>query len=112
MTRRPSRLYTLLPVVFAVTLAACEAKKSENPLSPSVAGPIAGVDITAPKLLEPAQGFKFKENQQPIKLVIENSSTSGVRPISYIFEVASDADFSNKMFARSGVAPGEGGRTD
>src|SRR5688572_21346097 len=95
----------------AVALAACEAKKSSNPLSPSVAGPIPGVEITAPKLLEPAQGFKFKENQQPIKLVIENSSTSGVRPISYIFEVASDGDFSNKMFARNGVAPGEGGRT-
>src|SRR5688500_4216595 len=108
MTRRPSRLYTLLPVVFAVTLAACEAKKSENPLSPSVAGPIAGVDISAPRLLEPTQGFKFKENQQPIKLVIENSVTTGVRPVSYIFEVSSDADFNNKVFARSGVAPGEG----
>lgn len=90
---------------------ACEAKKSSNPLSPSVAGPIAGVEITQPKLLEPQQGFKFKENQQPIKLLIENSSTTGVRPITYVFEVASDSGFANKVFARSGVTPGEGGRT-
>lgn len=91
-----------------LTLAACEAKKSSNPLSPSIAGPIAGVEISAPILLEPAQGFKFKENQQPIKLVIENSRTNGVRPVTYTFEVASDSDFNTKVFARSGVAPGDG----
>jgi hypothetical protein len=69
------------------------------------------VEITAPKLLEPAQGFKFKESQQPIKLLIENSSSSGVRPISYAFEVSTDNSFSSKVFARAGVPPGEGGRT-
>ena len=41
-------------------LAGCEAQKSSNPLSPSVAGPIPGVNITAPKLVEPAQGFKVQ----------------------------------------------------
>ena len=90
---------------------ACEAEKSSNPLSPAVAGPIPGVNISAPRLLEPAQGFKFRENQQPIKLVIENSNTNGVRPITYIFEVAADSGFATKVFARSGVMPGEGGRT-
>ena len=89
----------------------CEAKKSSNPLSPSVAGPIPGVEITAPKLLEPAQGFKFKEAQQPIDLLIENASTNGVRPLSYTFEVATDTNFGTKVFARSSVPPGEGGRT-
>src|SRR5919201_6297279 len=64
-----------------VGLSACEAKKSSNPLSPSVAGPIPGVQITAPKLLEPAQGFKLKESQQPIRLLIENASSTGVRPL-------------------------------
>ena len=86
------------------------AEKRE-PSLPSVAGPIPGVDISAPRLLEPAQGFKFKENQQPIKLVIENSNTNGVRPITYIFEMAADSGFATKVFARSGVVPGEDGRT-
>jgi hypothetical protein len=100
-----------LSAVFLLVLVGCEASKSSNPLSPAVAGPIAGVNITEPKLLEPTQGFKFKESQQPIKLVVENAATNGVRTLSYAFEVSSDADFTNKVYARSGVPPGEGGRT-
>ena len=96
---------------FAVLLAGCEAKKSETPLSPSVAGPIAGVSITAPKLVEPAQGFKYKESQQPIKLIVENATTTGVRPITYMFEVATDSGFTTKVYARSGVPPGDNNRT-
>lgn len=108
---RLTHLSRLAAVVAVALTTACEAKKSSNPLSPTVAGPIPGVEITAPKLLEPAQGFKFKESQQPIKLLIENAATTGVRPISYVFEVGSDDAFATKVFARSGVAPGEGGRT-
>src|SRR4051812_25715937 len=100
-----------LPAVLLLSLLACEAQKSSNPLSPSVAGPIPGVQITPPKLLEPAQGFKYKESQQPIKLVVENATSNGVRPVSYMFEVATDQDFNSKVFARAGVAPGDGGRT-
>jgi hypothetical protein len=101
----------LLPAVLSFALAGCEAQKSSNPLSPSVAGPIAGVNITPPKLVEPGQGFKYKESQQPIRLVIENATSSGVRPVSYMFEVASDAEFTSKVFARNGVPGGDGGRT-
>jgi len=108
MTRSPSKLQVLLPAAMLVTLAACQAKKSENPLSPSVAGPIPGVEISAPRLLEPSQGFKFKENQQPIKLVVENSVTTGVRKLLYYFEVSSDQGFANKVYARGGVPEGDG----
>ena len=76
-----------------------------------MAGPIAGVEITAPRLLEPASGTKIKESQQPITLLVENSSSNGVRPVAYIFEVATDATFGTKMYARSGVLPGSDGRT-
>jgi len=100
-----------LCAVLTFALAGCEAKKSSNPLSPSVAGPIPGVNITAPKLVEPAQGFKYKESQQPIKLVIENATSNGVRPVTYMFEVATDVDFNSKVYARSGVPAGESGRT-
>ncbi len=99
------------PAALLLALAGCEAKKSSNPLSPAVAGPIAGVTISAPKLLEPAQGFKVKESQQPLKLIIENSTTTGVRPVAYSFEIATDADFQTKVYARSGVPQGDGGRT-
>jgi hypothetical protein len=96
-------------LAFALVLAgACEAEKSSSPLSPSVAGPIAGVEITAPRLLEPSQGIKIRDSQQPIRLVIENASSTGVRPLSYMFEVASDSAFTTKVFSRSGVQPGQG----
>ena len=73
-SQRMAALCTTLSVV----LAGCEAQKSETPLSPSVAGPIAGVNISPPKLIEPVQGFKIKESAQPIKLIIENAASNGV----------------------------------
>jgi hypothetical protein len=94
---------------FAAT--ACEATKSSNPLTPTVAGPIPGVDITPPKILEPASGTKIAVDKQPITLMIENASSTGVRPLNYTFEIATDAAFANKVFSRDSVAPGDNGRT-
>ena len=111
MTRSHRHYPAALAAALLVTLVACEAKKSSNPLSPTVAGPIAGVEISAPQLIQPAQGFKFRESQLPVKLIIENSSTNGVRPVTYTFEVATDSAFGNKVFSRGGIAPGDGNRT-
>lgn len=106
-----SRLVRLACALSLIALAGCEAQKSSNPTAPSVAGPIPGVNISAPALLEPAQGFKFKENEQPIRLVVQNATTSGVRALNYTFEVAADSGFGTKVFSRSGVAPGDGKTT-
>jgi hypothetical protein len=111
MTRTKFSPAAAVAVGLLFTLAGCEAKKSETPLSPSVAGPIPGVEITAPRLLEPSMGAKFKDSQQPIKLMVENSSTNGVRPLAYTFEVASDANFTSKVFGRGTVPPGGDGKT-
>src|SRR5262245_8975744 len=94
-----------------LSLGACQTSKSENPTAPTVAGPIAGVTISAPVLLEPSQGFKFKENEQPIRLVVQNATTNGARPLSYAFEVATDSGFTAKVFSRAGVAPGGDNKT-
>ena len=83
-----ARLGTCALVVLA--LAGCESSKSANPLSPTVAGPIPGVNITAPKPLEPGQGWQVQADKQPITLLLENASSNGVRPLSYLFEIASD----------------------
>ncbi|HET7620021.1 MAG TPA: hypothetical protein VF159_13065 [Gemmatimonadaceae bacterium] len=101
----------LVPMVLAVAVAGCEAEKSANPLSPTVAGPIPGVNITAPTLIQPSQGFKYKDSEQPIKLVVQNATSNGVRPLYYTFEVATDKSFSKKLFSRTHVAPGANGRT-
>lgn len=109
MSRRLVSAVSIVIVAFAA--AACETSKSSNPLSPSVAGPIPGVNISAPKALEPGGGQKVAVDQQPLTLMIENASTSGVRPLNYLFEVATDADFTNKVFSRDGISQGDGGRT-
>ena len=96
------------PIVLLAAVAGCGVEKSKNPLSPSVAGPIAGVEISAPRPVEPAPGSKLKASQQPIRLMVENANSNGVRPLSYTFEVASDSSFQTQVYARSKVTPGSG----
>jgi hypothetical protein len=101
----------LLAAAFVVTgaLAGC-TKKSENPLSPSVAGPIAGVSITAPKLLEP-------QNQQTltagtaVTLLFESATTTGERPITQEIQVALDPEFTQRVHSADKLPPGQNGRT-
>jgi hypothetical protein len=104
-------MYGIGVAVALLATVACESVKSSNPLTPTVAGPIPGVDISAPKLLEPQNGTKIEIDKQPITLLIENASSTGVRPLNYTFEIATDAGFANKVFSREAVTPGENGRT-
>lgn len=106
-----SRFFTVACGLSLLALAGCQTSKSSTPTAPTVAGPIPGVNISAPALLEPAQGFKFKESEQPIRLVIQNATSNGVRPLTYTFEVAADTNFSSKVFSRAGVTPGDGRTT-
>jgi hypothetical protein len=106
MFREPVSAIVTLAALIAVT--GCDASKSANPLSATVAGPIPGVNITAPTPMQPSSGLRVAVDQQPVKLVVQNAATSGVRPLSYSFEVATDADFTNKVFSRNGISPGDG----
>jgi hypothetical protein len=94
-----------------LSLGACQTSKSSTPTAPTVAGPIPGVNISAPVLLEPSQGFKFKESEQPIRLVVQNATTNGQRPLTYTFEVSSDSGFASKVFSRSNIPPGGDNKT-
>jgi hypothetical protein len=102
-------LWTL--VLLPLVAAACETSKSANPLSPSVAGPIPGVEITAPKPLAPQQNASVKSDQQPLTLTVENASSTGQRPLNYRVEVAADAGFSTMVYSKDGITPGGNGRT-
>jgi hypothetical protein len=95
----------------AVVLTACQTSKSSNPLSPSVAGPIPGIEISAPKMLDPTSGTKISVEKQPVTLLIENSGSNGPRPLSYSFDIATDTGFANLVFSQANVAQGDGGRT-
>ena len=104
---------TVLSSILAATLAVsgCESTKSSNPLSPTVAGPLPGVNITPPRLLEPGQGWTVETAKQPITLLIENASSNGPRPLFYEFDVAADSGFTNKVFTQTNVPQGPNGRT-
>lgn len=94
----------------AVAMTACAASKSSNPLSPSVAGPIPGINISAPRLVTPV-GAKIAVDGQPVTLTVGNANSNGVRPLTYSFEVATDVNFASKVFTRDAIAPGDNGQT-
>jgi hypothetical protein len=106
-----TRLALLLIPAAAFAAAGCEATKSANPTSPSVAGAIAGVNISAPSPVSPMQGTTIPAKNQPVTLTVQNATTNGQRPITYRFEVAADADFNTKVAGREGIAPGSDGKT-
>jgi hypothetical protein len=99
----------LLSCVVAAT--GCGVTKSADPLSPTVAGPIPGVEISAPKIIEPPNGMQVPVDKQPLTLLIENASSNGPRPLSYAFEIAIDSNFNNKVFTRGSITPTDGART-
>jgi hypothetical protein len=103
-------LVSICAVGLAALVAACSAEKSRNPLSPTVAGPIPGVAITAPTPLEPVHGSSIVSTAQPAKVLFENASTNGERPIWHIVEVAKDTAFSQLAFTSEKVSPGPNGR--
>ncbi|MCU1385689.1 MAG: hypothetical protein JWL71_4386 [Acidobacteria bacterium] len=108
MSRTPAILGVLLT---AVSLTACSASKSATPLSPTVAGPIPGIEISTPKMLEPSSGTKISVEKQPVTLLVENAGSNGPRPLNYSFDIATDTGFANLVFSREGIPQGDGGRT-
>lgn len=102
---------TVGAVVVVLSLAGCEAAKSANPTAPSIAGPIPGVSITAPKPLEPGAGTTLTFAGEPPTLLIENAGSSGVRALWLQVEVSTDAGFQQVVHSADRLTPGEGGRT-
>ena len=99
-------------VPFLVLTGACVGtSKSSNPLSPAIAGPIAGVGISAPVVVAPAVDAMINTNTQPITLEVGNAETNGVRPLTYRFEIASDPAFTNAVYTKESVPQNPSGRT-
>src|ERR1700681_4960628 len=105
------RFAPMFVVAGTLGLAACGFSKSSNPLSPSVAGPIPGVNISAPRIMQPISSAKIAVDQQPVTLTITNATTNGVRPLTYLFEIAADSNFTNKVFTRENIPPGDNSQT-
>jgi hypothetical protein len=91
--------------------AACETAKSANPLSPAIAGPIEGVNLTQPKGLEPLPNQQIKDKDQPFTVIIENPSSDSPRPFVLRMQIATDINFASVVWTRDGIEPGANGRT-
>jgi hypothetical protein len=105
----PMRWLTILTA--SLCLAGCETAKSANPTAPSVAGPIPGVNITAPRALEPSAGSTLVFSGEPPTLLIENAGSSGVRTIWLQLEVGTDSNFQQLVHQADQIALGANGRT-
>jgi len=72
---RSGRL-ALCAFLAGIAASGCTSSKSSNPLSPTVAGPLPGVEITAPKPVNPTGGTRVTAEQQPVTLKVEKPKES------------------------------------
>ena len=87
------RMYLLGVFIGLLSLSGCETEKSRNPLSPSIAGPIKGVEISPPALVSPTAGTLIAVDDQPIRVAFANGVSSGERVVLHHLRVARDAGF-------------------
>jgi hypothetical protein len=105
-------------LTLALAAAACE---KSSPATPSdvdataqparVTDATTGISLTAPVPVTPTNNQQFRNAEQPVTLVVRNAVTTGATALTYSFEVASDANFANRVFSRDNVAEGGGGQT-
>src|SRR5258708_23493753 len=65
---------------------------------------LSGVTLTSPTPSAPSDGQVFKFTDQPLTLTVKNAVSTGSAPLTYSFQVASDAAFANAVFTQAGVA--------
>jgi hypothetical protein len=70
-----------------------------------------GITITTPVMVSPTVNQQFKFADQPLTLTVKNAAQTGSSPLTYSFEVATDAAFANKVYSKDGVTEGSGGQT-
>lgn len=98
-------------IAFTVFVASCVgASKSADPLAPTVAGPLPGVNMNAPLPMTPVS-TSVAVDAQPVTLTVSNGVTNSQRTVTYLFEVATDSAFANKVFSQGGITPGTSGQT-
>ena len=61
--------------------------------------------------VSPAQGTQISDLAQPVTLVVQNATTTGKNPLTYVFEVATDSAFANRVYSKQGIAAGTSGQT-
>jgi hypothetical protein len=107
------RLRWLPLFLLPLTLVGCEqfVEKSSNPLSPTVAGPMAGISIEVPGQISPGADSKVDDKDQPLALLIENPYTNTERTVVLGVQVSTEPSFENIAYSREGIGLGADGKT-
>src|SRR5688572_28369793 len=100
MTKLCVRLAVLPLLVWAACVGSSEGS---NPFSPGEAGPIPGVGISATTVVAPPIEARLNATTPAITFQVGNAETTGVRPLTYRVEIATDPGFSNRVFAKDGI---------
>ena len=95
---------SVLVLALAAGLSGCETERSLNPLSPSIAGPIAGVTISSPTAVAPRGGLLIKVGDQPIQLSFSRAISNSERPFWYEVQVSRDTAFADVAHRADEVA--------
>jgi hypothetical protein len=100
-----------LTVASAVALAAAGCG-SGSPAQPSsaIVGSV-GTSFAAAHPISPLEHANVTFASQPVVIAISNGVATGASAVTYIFEVATDSAFANKVFTKEGVVAESGAVT-
>src|SRR3954463_9761688 len=104
----------LLVVTTACTKSS-PARPTETSAAPAgeavTSASVNGITLTTPQITAPTAGQRYRFAEQPLTFTVKNAVSTGATPLTYTFQVASDANFTQIAYAKDGVAEGSGGST-
>jgi hypothetical protein len=96
------------PAVLAAALATLCAACSSSTTQPSGGGTAS---VTTPAAVLPSASAQIKNADQPVTLVVQNAVVTQSSGTTYLFEVATDPAFANKVQTKDNVAESTSGQT-
>jgi hypothetical protein len=96
-------------LVLSLCASSIVACKKSTPTSPSGGG--TTVTVTGVEQVSPAANASIPNSSQPVSLTVKNATVTGGAAPTYVFEVATDAAFANKIVTRTGISEGTSGQT-
>ncbi|HEV3060306.1 MAG TPA: hypothetical protein VGY48_18835 [Vicinamibacterales bacterium] len=105
-------------LILAAMAAGCTTSSPTRPADAGASTQVSaindaktGITLTTPQPVTPTAGQRLKFADQPLTLTVKNGVTTGSTPLTYSFQVASDAAFATVVYSKDGVAQGSGGQT-
>ena len=102
-------LKTVVLLAAAPMMVACDSEHSSNPLSPNIAGPLAGITITTPASIQPVDGQLIAVDTQPVTLVFQSAVSDSPRPFWHEAQIAEDGNFVSILHTFEKIPSAEGG---